>query len=141
MAIIVGENSYITLEEAKTYINSDVFNALTDEQQTSYLLNARCNIDTMKLKGTKLDKSTQVLEFPRNWETVVSENVKMAQAFEAFELLTKKDIDTRVVSRSIQGASVTYNKDYVSTYSKYGIYSDKASRLLSKYIARAGGIA
>ena len=45
--IIVGENSYITLEEAKTYINSDIWAALTDEQQTNYLIYARCNIDTM----------------------------------------------------------------------------------------------
>ena len=135
--IIIGENSYITLEEAETYLASSEWEALTELQQTSYLINARVNLDLMRLKGQKLDEGSQVLEFPRDWETTVSENVKMAQAYEALELATMKPaIDSAIASRSIQGASVTYKDKYTSNYNKYGVNSDKSVKLLNKYILR-----
>ena len=80
----VGTNSYVTLEEAELIIagmfNADEWTALTDSQKEKALKTAVFQgLDLLTLKGTKLDESTQVLEFPRSYETTVSNSVQMAQ--------------------------------------------------------------
>lgn len=148
MSIIIGENSYVTLEEAEIII-ADMFNAseweqLTDPQKEKALKTAVFQgLDLLSLKGTKLDESTQVLEFPRSYETVVSNSVKMAQCYEAVEIArvnysAEKAQQEGIASKSIAGASVSYNTAGKSQKDKTGLYSKPAYELISKYIQRVG---
>ena len=144
----VGTNSYVTLEEAELII-ADVFNAdewatLTDPQKEKALKTAIFQgLDLLSLRGAKLDPNTQVLEFPRSYETAVSNSVKMAQCYEAVEIArvnysAEKAQQEGIASKSIAGASVSYNTTGKSHKDKTGLYSKPAYELISKYIQRVG---
>jgi hypothetical protein len=148
MSITVGVNSYVTLEEAELIIadmfNADEWTALTDQQKEKALKTAVFQgLDLLSLRGTKLDSSTQVLEFPRSYETTVSNSVKMAQCYEAVEIAranysAEKAQQEGISSKSIAGASVSYNTTGKTHKNKTGLYSKSAYELLSKYIQRVG---
>lgn len=144
----VGTNSYVTLTEAELII-ADMFNAdewatLTDPQKEKALKTAVFQgLDLLSLRGAKLDPNTQVLEFPRSYETVVSNPVKMAQCYEAVEIAranytAEKAQQEGIASKSIAGASVSYNTTGKSHKDKTGLYSKSAYELISKYIQRVG---
>jgi len=146
--LVVGENSYVTLEEAETII-ADMFNApewkqLTDTQKEKALKTAVFQgLDLLTLSGSKLNPDTQVLEFPRDWETEVSNSVKMAQCYEAVEIAranyaAEKAQQEGIASRSIAGASVSYKTTGKTQKDKTGLYSVTAYKLLSRYIQRVG---
>jgi hypothetical protein len=148
MSIIVGENSYVTLAEAETII-ADMFNAseweqLTDSQKEKALKTAVFQgLDLLTLAGSKLTPDTQVLEFPRNWETEVSNSVKTAQCYEAVEVArvnysAEKAQQEGISSRSIAGASVSYKTTGKTQKEKTGLYSASAYKMLSRYIQRVG---
>ena len=94
MAIIleVGVNTYITLEEANSILeavfDNEEWKLLPDEQKKVCLVNAANKINLLAVKGSKLD-TEQALIFPRSWETVVSDKVKMAQCYEYTRLMQK----------------------------------------------------
>ena len=144
----VGTNSYVTLEEAEIII-ADMFNVdewatLTDLQKEKALKTAVFQgLDLLSLRGTKLDQSTQVLEFPRSYETTVSNSVKMAQCYEAVEIAranysAEKAQQEGIASKSIAGASVSYNTAGKTQKDKTGLYSKSAYELISKHIQRVG---
>ena len=144
----VGTNSYVTLTEAELII-SDMFNAdewatLTEPQKEKALKTAVFQgLDLLSLRGTKLDTSIQVLEFPRSYETTVSNSVKMAQCYEAVEVAranysAEKAQQEGIASKSIAGASVSYNTAGKSHKTQTGLYSKSAYELISKYIQRVG---
>ena len=117
VTITVNSNSYVTFEEANNILelvfDSAEWATLTDEQKTVALINAATKIDNMYLKGTKLSDS-QEMQFPRDWETAVSEKVKMAQCYEALEICRynysrAKEQSAGVISRSMESVSVTYS--------------------------------
>ena len=146
--LVVGENSYVTLAEAETII-ADMFNApeweqLTDTQKEKALKTAVFQgLDLLTLSGSKLNPDTQVLEFPRDWETEVSNTVKMAQCYEAVEIAranyaAEKAQQEGIASRSIAGASVSYKTTGKTQKDKTGLYSVTAYKLLSRYIQRVG---
>jgi len=146
--LVVGENSYVTLEEAEIIIAS-MFNAseweqLTDTQKEKALKTAVFQgLDLLTLSGIKLNPNTQVLEFPRNWETEVSNIVKMAQCYEAVEIAranyaAEKAQQEGISSRSIAGASVSYKTTGKTQKEKTGLYSASAYKMLSRYIQRVG---
>ena len=148
MSITVNINSYVTLEEAELII-ADMFNAdewatLTEPQKEKALKTAVFQgLDLLSLRDNKLDTITQVLEFPRSFETVVSNSVKMAQCFEAVEIAranysAEKAQQEGIASKSIAGASVSYNTTGKSHKDKTGLYSKSAYELISKYIQRVG---
>ncbi len=71
--LIVGENSYLTLEQSNAYINTHfpsdhpqiiTWQALTTEEQESHLLNATQAIESIRWAGQIMDP-TQMLAFPR----------------------------------------------------------------------------
>ena len=144
----VGTNSYVTLEEAELIIadmfNADEWTALTDPQKEKALKTAVFQgLDLLSLRGTKLDPITQVLEFPRSYETTVSNSVKMAQCYEAVEIAranysAEKAQQEGIASKSIAGASVSYNTTGKTHKDKTGLYSKSAYELISKYIQRVG---
>ena len=144
----VGINSYVTLEEAEIII-ADMFNAdewatMTDSNKEKALKTAVFQgLDLLSLRGTKLDTITQVLEFPRSYETVVSNSVKMAQCYEAVEIAranysAEKAQQEGISSKSIAGASVSYNTAGKTYKDKTGLYSKSAYELISKHIQRVG---
>ena len=146
--LVVGENSYVTLAEAEIMI-ADMFNAseweqLTDTQKEKALKTAVFQgLDLLTLSGSKLNPYTQVLEFPRNWETEVSNSVKMAQCYEAVEVAranyaAEKAQQEGVSSRSIAGASVSYKTTGKTQKDKTGLYSATAHKMLGRYIQRVG---
>ena len=146
--LVVGENSYVTLAEAEIII-ADMFNTseweqLTDTQKEKALKTAVFQgLDLLALSGCKLNPGTQVLEFPRNWETEVSNSVKMAQCYEALEVAranysAEKAQQEGISSRSIAGASVSYKTTGKTQKDKTGLYSATAYKTISRYIQRVG---
>lgn len=144
----VGINSYVTLAEAELIIagmfNADEWATLAEQQKEKALKTAVFQgLDLLSLRGTKLDLITQVLEFPRSYETTVSNSVKMAQCYEAVEIAranytAEKAQQEGIASKSIAGASVSYNTNGKTHKNKTGLYSKSAYELISKYIQRVG---
>ena len=68
MALEVGKNSYITLEDANTYfadrLNSTEWDSATDPDKSKALIQATKIIDTKQYFGYKTSE-TQLLKFPR----------------------------------------------------------------------------
>ena len=135
----VGVNTYVTLEEAENIIKTIYDNAewqsLTDEQKKVSLVNATNKINLLAVKGEKLD-SSQKLIFPRNWETAVSDKVKIAQCYEALEICRynykrEREINSGIVSRSMENVSVTYAKQ---ANNQKGLYSRDSFNFLREYL-------
>ena len=117
IAIEVNTNSYVSIIEADLIIegifDNKEWESLSNEQKTVALINAATKIDNMYLKGSKLTEN-QEMQFPRDWETDVSEKVKMAQCYEALEICRynysrAREQSAGVVSRSMESVSVTYS--------------------------------
>ena len=139
VTIIVNSNSYVTLEEANNILelvfDSSEWSALTDEQKKVCLINATNKINLLFVKGEKLD-SSQELTFPRDWETAVSNNVKMAQCYEALEICRynykrEREMNSGIVSRSMENVSVTYAKQ---ANNQRGLYSKDSFNFLREYL-------
>ena len=139
LTLEVGTNTYVTLEEANSILEAVFDNAewqsLTDEQKKICLVNAANRINLLAAKGEKLD-SSQELSFPRNWETAVSNNVKMAQCYEALEICRynykrEREMNSGIVSRSMDNVSVSYAKQ---SNRQRGLYSKESFDLLRGYL-------
>ena len=135
----VGANTYVTLEEAngilEAVFDNEEWKLLTDEQKKACLVNATNKINLLAVKGSKLD-AEQVLIFPRDWETAVSNNVKMAQCYEALEICRynykrEREMNSGIVSRSMDNVSVTYAKQ---SNRQKGLYSKETFDLLRSYL-------
>jgi len=146
MELQVGKNSYITLEEAKQYIEDYVYvNAITewveslDDNYISKIINRSTNIiDKLYFKGTKVD-SEQPLSFPRydykdRKKVVIDtpEDVKIAIVLQAvyesyFDNIYQDEKHMKkagVNSYSVDGASISFNKDISDEKLSNGIYKD-----------------
>ena len=82
--------SYLSLEDANKIIskqtNSDNWNDADDEVKKMLLMQSSYAVDgAIKNKGTKTS-STQLLEFPRNGETTIPNNIKFAVALTAMKI-------------------------------------------------------
>ena len=135
----VGVNTYVTLEEAngilEAVFDNQEWQALTDEQKKVCLVNATNKINLLAVKGEKLDSSQKLL-FPRNWETSVNDKVKMAQCYEALEICRynykrEREMNSGIVSRSMESVSVTYAKQ---TKNQKGLYSKDSFNFLKEYL-------
>lgn len=83
-------NSYLSVADADEIIlkqtNSDNWNDATNETKQMLLIQASYAVDgAVKYKGTKTS-STQLLEFPRNGETIIPNNIKFAVALTAMKI-------------------------------------------------------
>ena len=139
MTITVNGNSYVTLEEANNILelvfDSAEWSELTDEQKNICLINATNKINLLFVKSEKLD-SSQELIFPRDWETAVSNSVKMAQCYEALEICRynykrERELNSGIASRSMDNVSIAYAKQ---ANRQRGMYSKDAFDLLRSYL-------
>jgi hypothetical protein len=157
MAIEVGTNSYVTLEEANEYFADKLYAdewANADDPTKEKALKEACRrINRLAFKGVKADK-TQMLAFPRvmpvfnrvgvigfTEDTGVPEAVKHAQCEEALALLkygnnTRARLQEQGVIRVDFGSvSEEYDKSRIGK-----LYSKEAFELLRPYIAGAVSI-
>ena len=141
IAIEVNINSYVSIIEANEIIegifDNKEWESLTNEQKTVALINAATKIDSMYFKGNKLSDN-QEMQFPRDWETAVSEKIKVAQCYEALEICRynysrAREQSAGVVSRSMESVSVTYSGKEPK---KYGgkLLSEDAFNFLRSYL-------
>ena len=135
----IGVNTYVTLEEAngilEAVFDNEEWTALADEQKKVCLVNAANKINLLTVKGSKLD-TEQALIFPRNWETGVSDKIKMAQCYEALEICRynykrEREMNSGIVSRSMESVSVTYAKQ---ANNQKGLYSKDSFNFLREYL-------
>ena len=128
MAIIVGDNSYITVADADAilvdYFDTENWDTQTTLNKEKALKMATRNIDTLSFLGNRYS-DTQVLQFPRNYvifDTLgeIENKVKIATAIEALEVLNNRTNETisdiaelGITGRSINGISVSYSEKVI----------------------------
>lgn len=127
MAITVGENSYLTIAEADTYMTENyvststelvTWNALTDGDKEIHLKNATKRIDRQIIRGIKAVDS-QTLEFPRaiksNCNYYYDTNVTGVNVNRYYGYIVEEEVAERVkdaqveeaMSLSVEGTSVS----------------------------------
>ena len=104
-------NSYLSVADADEIIlkqtNSDNWNDATNETKQMLLIQASYAVDgAVKYKGTKTS-STQLLEFPRNGETIIPNNIKFAVALTAMKI-SNDDIFKNIKSETIAKHTTEY---------------------------------
>ena len=153
MAIIVGENSYVTIEEANTiledYFDTESWDNANDNVKEKALKNATRNIDTLSLRGHKYS-SSQKLKFPRNFSIFdesgeIETKVKIAATVEALAILDNRNNETvsdiarlGITGRSVEGTSVSYSEKIIISERKKvdNLVSDTARKELKYWIRK-----
>jgi len=149
MAIIVNENSYITIDEADVILehafNTDAWIASSDTDKEKALRAATRNTDNLSLQGVKYSED-QLLEFPRNLTRiylndavgVVPARVKEAVAIEGAKILTDLNNSIEVLklqgikSQSIEGTSYTIDQNTMDATRKRTDTVSKDTKILLK---------
>lgn len=112
MALVIGENSYITVEEATTIINSYMlpsdplrvaWTAASNSDKEILLLQSCLQLERLPYTGRKKDK-TQSLSFPRQDGNM--QPIKLAQAFQAAFLTDYGQQEEMSLRRQLQNAGV-----------------------------------
>jgi hypothetical protein len=140
---------YGTLVEADTYFSSRLHekawtNADTATRQRALVAATRA-IDSLNFKGAKTDAS-QDLQFPRDGETTVPEDIRVACYEIAYELLSGRNAETEVqllavTSQNYSSVRTTYSRDQVPLeHLINGIVSLEAWKLLKPYLRDANDI-
>jgi hypothetical protein len=138
MSLTPGTNSYISLEDATTYLTLRYPNAFWNDSQEIMLELAAQIIDNTPWHGCKAD-SEQTMEFPRYDEDSVAQCVKDAQCEEAYsQLLAMNSSRAKlqlegVTSITVSKASETYDAYRMRAIQKGKLLSPVAKRLLRKY--------
>lgn len=140
--LTVGTNTYISVDEVGYYAADSkfyqAFLALSDEEKESLLRKAAMKIDLLPLTGRK--KSVfQKMAFPRDYQTDLPENVKMAQAIETLayldsERLARQDLQNQGVKSVTLGQVGESYGDGVKTGSMSVLNSSEAYTLLRQYL-------
>lgn len=153
MELTVGKNSYITLEEAKQLLDDyviedtiiDYMNTLDDNFISKIINRSTKMVNKLHFKGYKVD-SKQELNFPRyeykehkKLYVDCPEDVKVAIVLQAIYdsyFLNKDEMQLKkmgVSSYSVDGASISFNKDISDEKLQGGIYKDIFEDYLRKY--------
>lgn len=103
MSLIIGNNSYVSVDEADTLLINHVkysrWSELTDSEKTAYLIQACEDIEQLsnRFVGERYNE-TQDLSFPRtlilgdsDFENITPDNIKKAQAIQALWLVSNYD--------------------------------------------------
>jgi hypothetical protein len=135
--------SYVTVTEADTYflterLDSDAWTAENATNKTKALAQATRLIDGLNFIGDKKE-DTQELEFPRNSDTVVPTDIKIACYEIAFALIIGRNIEMEAeligqvatLSNSIESRR---DPDSVPIHILHGIPSAVAWRHLRPYL-------
>lgn len=135
MALVVGTNTYVTVAELNAYATARGIILALDEELT--LLKAMDYIEIQSYWGDKTDE-TQVLEFPRNGDTVVPEKIKTAQIITAILIDGGEDMfptsEQAVKREKIDVIEIEY-QDYTNSLKNY----PQLSKLLSSFLSSSGG--
>ncbi|MCK5128348.1 MAG: hypothetical protein KAQ68_00740 [Clostridiales bacterium] len=158
MSILIGQNSYITIAEAdsfigENYISTDTqrvaWEALNDSNKEVYLRNATSSMERLLFIGQKY-ADDQSLSFPRVfhdfYQEEVPQDIKDAQALESLELASPtqdteiaKGYASNVKNYSIGQLSETY-KSYNASSMQAILMSQKAQRLLRGFLGGGYGV-
>lgn len=120
---------YVTLEEAKEYLNSRYSDVITDEVLQRNLQLAFDKIESIDIRNQGNPK-----KFPRLCETEVPQLVIQAQILEAYTMSVNpnksKEVSDNVKSKSIGDYSVSY-----SDYKVNGVefYNKTSFDIMNKY--------
>lgn len=153
MALIVGTNTYLTLEEANTYFESRLYNtawlnASADDKEKALIM-ATQKIDNLDNSGfgfidSKYDIS-QKLEFPRT-DGIVPEKVKKAACEEALAILSRGNskrtqlIEQGVTSFSLGDMSESFNKIVSHKSLDRYLLSGEARNLMQSFLKKIGSV-
>jgi hypothetical protein len=135
MAIVVGENSYVTEQELLDYAAArEITVSGTPEV---LLIKAMDWLELRSYKGTKTEE-TQDLEFPRNGDTEVPKAIKTAQVITAILIDQGEDfwgvVEPAIKSERIEGAiDIEYQEGGASS-NRY----PQLDNLLSPYLVNTG---
>lgn len=146
--LIIGENSYIGVEDAETYflnrLYSDIWDNSISTDKEKALIMATKKIDSLRLKGIKADTSKK-LQFPRalysyqfnKWiiESDVEQCIKDAVCEEALVLL--KGIPKRVElqNQGVKSMSIGNVSETYAVSNSNNLISIEARELMKFYIA------
>ena len=134
MAIVVGENSYVTELELTTYAAARGI-TITGDTET-LLIKAMDYIEVQSYYGEKTDEE-QDLEFPRNGDTAVPAKIKTAQIIAALLIDSGENLfptGTQAVKRErVANIEIEY-QDNTAARSSY----TQLNALLSPFIASSG---
>jgi hypothetical protein len=156
--------AYATTTEADAYfdtrLHSQLWEGASPSDKTKALAQATRAIDRLRFIGQRHSVyltiqngntdsvaiaqavAEQPLEFPRDADEEVPEDIKIACYEEAFTLLDGKDPDAEledlpVVSQGYSSVRVTVDRSFVQEHLNAGIVSPRAWRYLKPYIAEA----
>lgn len=137
---------YGTVTKADRYLSMkrDSFDWDQCDWKEKALVLATRQIDNLKFHGSKTDP-LQSLEFPRNDETEVPENIEKACYELAFTLIHDIDPDievmnSRAMSLSFSGIRNTYETSYGQAHVLAGIPSATAWGYLHPYLVKPGNL-
>lgn len=135
MAIVVGENSYVTELELINYASArDI--TITGNTET-LLIKAMDYIEIQSYWGEKTDEE-QDLEFPRNGDTAVPEKIKTAQIIAALLIDSGENLfptsEQAVKREKIDVVEIEY-QDFTNSLKSY----PQLNKLLAPFLSSSGG--
>lgn len=151
MDIVKGENSYMTLEEAKSIASDELdgrdleaWDSLDDTGKTRLILKTTRKTENLVYKGHKVGRmNTQPLAFPR-WiqlkETECPYDIKLGIIKQGIKELTLSNSEEQslqergVKSYNIDGASISFGDIGGSIKLSNGIYTDIYSECFEKWM-------
>lgn len=145
--LIVGENTYITAEEAGELLRGEAgeerWEVLTDEKKAGYLKMAAWHIDSLRYAG-RPNQPCQKMAFPRDFAEVPAA-VHMAQALEALALCDvrasgRMELQAQGVSSIRLGKVSESYQSANGTASLKSLWSAEALLLLRPYLLGSGVI-
>lgn len=142
MALVVGENTYITLTEAEEYFatryNSGAWDDLTDSVKIVLLQSATRALDLYC--DWLYDKTdvNQDLQHPRNGKTTVDDYIKVAESEIAFSILESENVSETNEPNLLKLKADVVELTFGETSNTSSIYNDFTNRLLSDYCFASG---
>lgn len=135
-------DSYLTIDEGDAFFSTEMeheaWDTANNDQKNRAIATATRLIDRLNFAGDKHD-SEQVLEFPRNDDTTIPEDIKIACALICYALLDgvdveeeRRSLDFRNVSFS--GVSGNYDRAVIHQAYLHNIPSVKAWSHLRPYL-------
>lgn len=135
--------SYVDLTDANLYFSqyrfdSTAWDGASDADKTKALANATRDIEQLRFKGAKTNPK-QILEFPRNGDKVIPEDILKACCEQAYAYLDGQDHEFEFdqLSRLSDGFSsvrTSYDPTKVREHKQAGILSIVAWRYLKPYL-------
>ena len=142
-----SNNAYATVAEAEDYfdgvLRKDAWVSASSSDKLAALIQATTAMDRLNFVGELADEE-QTLQFPRNNDTDVPDDIKFACAEEALSLLDEKDPEIEFEMVSVPTAQFGQLKTSMDTRQPpphiiAGIMSIKAWRFLLHYLQDPAG--